>query len=79
MLNCNYIFDCNVVLDCNAVFDCNYAVFDCKLLYFAVQCACHDYGCRAGVCHPDQHHRQTALWPGKLTNNVPPILPPSNP
>jgi len=32
---------------------------------FVDKCARHHHGCRAGVCHPAEHNRQTALWPGK--------------
>lgn len=28
------------------------------------QCSRHHHGRWAGVCHPAQHHRQTAVWPG---------------
>ena len=40
----------------------------CKLLFsFPDQCPRHHDGCRAGVCHPAQHHRETAVWPGALS------------
>lgn len=32
---------------------------------FPDQRPCDHHGCRAGVCHPTQHDRKTALWPGE--------------
>lgn len=30
------------------------------------KCPRYNHGCWAGVCHPAQHDRQTALWPGTM-------------
>lgn len=40
----------------------------------ADKCPGYNHGCWAGVCHPAQHNRQTALWPGTMCITVTCVL-----